>query len=159
MNCSQETWFWDKPLFFQFLQNENNGFSHVSRTFHWLSHTHTHTHYIYIYIYIHYLYILSIYLFGSLICCMWDLVSWPRTELRPPGGSDCKELACNSWDLVSILGWGRSPGERNGSPLQYSCLGNPKDREAWWLQPMGSQRVGYNWANNTHTHTHAHTVR
>ena len=32
----------------------------------------------------------------------------------------------------SILGSGRSPGEGNGNPLQYSCLGNPMDREAWW---------------------------
>ena len=35
-------------------------------------------------------------------------------------------------DLGSIPGWGRSPGEGNGNPFQYSCLGNPKDRGAWW---------------------------
>ena len=34
-------------------------------------------------------------------------------------------------DLGSILGWGRSPGEENGNPLQYSCLKNPMDREAY----------------------------
>ena len=33
--------------------------------------------------------------------------------------------------LGSIPGWGRSPGEGNGNPLQYSCLENPMDREAW----------------------------
>ena len=40
-------------------------------------------------------------------------------------------------------GLGRSPGEGNGNPLQYSCLGNPMGREAWWLQSLGLQRVGH----------------
>ena len=35
-------------------------------------------------------------------------------------------------DLGSMSEWGRSPGERNGNPLQYSCLENSMDREAWW---------------------------
>ena len=35
-------------------------------------------------------------------------------------------------DVGSIPGLGRYPGERNGNPLQYSCLGNPMDRGAWW---------------------------
>ena len=39
--------------------------------------------------------------------------------------------------MGSILGLGRSPGERNGSPLQYSCLENPMDREAWWATVHG----------------------
>ena len=39
-----------------------------------------------------------------------------------PGGLDDKESACNSGDLGSIPGSGRSPGEGNDSPLQYSCL-------------------------------------
>ena len=39
--------------------------------------------------------------------------------------------ACNAGDLGSIPGLGKSPGERNGNPLQYSCLENPMDREAW----------------------------
>ena len=43
-----------------------------------------------------------------------------------PGGSDGREFACNAGDPSSIHGWGRSPGEGNGSPLQYSCLGNPR---------------------------------
>ena len=42
-----------------------------------------------------------------------------------------KESACNV-DVDSIPGSGRSPGEGNGNPLQYSCLGNPMDRRAWW---------------------------
>ena len=48
-----------------------------------------------------------------------------------PGGSDGKESTCNAGDLGSIPGLGRSPGEGNGSPLQYSCLENPVDRGAW----------------------------
>ena len=46
------------------------------------------------------------------------------------GNSDSKESACNSEDAGSIPGLGRSPGEGNGNPLQYSCLGNPMDRGA-----------------------------
>ena len=49
-----------------------------------------------------------------------------------PGGSEGKASACNEGDLGSIPGSGRSPGEGNGNPLQYSCLENPMDREAWW---------------------------
>jgi len=48
-----------------------------------------------------------------------------------PGGSDSKELPCNAGDLGSIPGSGRSPGEGNGYPLQYSCLENAMDRGAW----------------------------
>ena len=48
-----------------------------------------------------------------------------------PRGSGGKEPACNAGDLGSIPGSGRSPGEGNGNPLQYSCLENPMDREAW----------------------------
>ena len=53
-----------------------------------------------------------------------------------------KTSASNAGDLGSIPGSGRSPGERNGNPLQYSCLENPMDREPGRLQSMGSQRVG-----------------
>ena len=49
-----------------------------------------------------------------------------------PGGSVGKETACNAGDLGSAPGSGRSPGERNGKPLQYSCLANSMDRGAWW---------------------------
>ena len=47
-----------------------------------------------------------------------------------PGGSDGKESTCNAGDTGLIPGSGRSPGEGNGYPLQYSCLGNPTDRGA-----------------------------
>ena len=43
-----------------------------------------------------------------------------------------KESACNAGDLSLLPGWGRSPGEGNGNPLQDSCLKNPMDRGAWW---------------------------
>ena len=49
-----------------------------------------------------------------------------------PGGSEVKASACNVGDLGSIPGLGRSPGEGNGNPLQYSCLENPMDGGAWW---------------------------
>ena len=64
------------------------------------------------------------------------------TELGFPGSSDGKASAYDVGDLGSIPGSGRSPGEGNGNPLQYSCLENPTDREPGMLQPMGSQRVG-----------------
>ena len=48
------------------------------------------------------------------------------------GGSEVKASACNAGDLGSIPGLGRSPGEGNGNPLQYSCLENPMDGGAWW---------------------------
>ena len=48
-----------------------------------------------------------------------------------PGSSDGKESVCNAEDRGSILGSRQPPGEGNGNPLQYSCLGNPKDRGAW----------------------------
>ena len=47
-------------------------------------------------------------------------------------GSDGKEFACNTGDLGSVPGLGRSPGEGNGYPLQYSYPENPMDRGAWW---------------------------
>ena len=49
-----------------------------------------------------------------------------------PGGSDGKESACNAGNPGSIPGSGRSPGEGNSNPLQYSCLENSMDRGAWW---------------------------
>ena len=49
-----------------------------------------------------------------------------------PGGSEVKVSACNVGDLGSIPGSGRSPGEGNGNPFQYSWLENPMDGGAWW---------------------------
>ena len=57
-----------------------------------------------------------------------------------PGSSVVKKkknLPANAGDAGSITGLGRSPGEENGNPLQYSCLENPMDRGAWWATVHG----------------------
>ena len=73
---------------------------------------------------------------------------------EPPGksrssnstsGSEGKAPVCRAGDPGLIPGLGRSPGEGNGHPLQYSCLENPMDREAWWATFMRSQRVRHDW--------------
>ena len=56
---------------------------------------------------------------------------WRQVQYKFPGGSDRKASVCNAGDLGSIPGSRRSPGERNGNPLQYSCLENPMDGGAW----------------------------
>ena len=67
-----------------------------------------------------------------------------------PGGSDGRESACNAGDLGSIPGSGRSPGQGNGTPLQYSCLKNSMDRGAWWAVVHGVANAAHNWVANTH---------
>ena len=65
-----------------------------------------------------------------------------------------KNLPANAGDIRdagSIPGSGRSPGEGNGNPLQYSCLENPRDRGAWWATVHG---VTKSWPTLT---THIHT--
>ena len=62
--------------------------------------------------------------------------------LELPCNSNGKELACNTGNLGSNPGSGRSSGEGNGNPLQHSCLENPMDREAWWATFHG---VAKNW--------------
>ena len=62
----------------------------------------------------------------------WVVVLVLTSRLFPfPGGSVGKESVCNAGDPGPIPGWGRSPGEGNGNPLQYSCLENPMDRGIW----------------------------
>ena len=56
------------------------------------------------------------------------------------GGSNGKESALTSGDLGSIPGLGRSPGEGNGNPLQYSCLDNSMDRGAWRATVYGVKK-------------------
>ena len=63
-----------------------------------------------------------------------------------PGGLVSKESACSAGDTHSIPGSGRLLGEGNGNPLQYSCLGNPKDREAWQATVHVVTRVGHDLA-------------
>ena len=57
-----------------------------------------------------------------------------------PVGSEVKVSACNVGDLGSIPSLGRSPGEGNGNPLQYSCLENPMDGGAWWATVHGAAK-------------------
>ena len=59
-----------------------------------------------------------------------------------PGGSVVKNQPPSAGDSGLIPGLGRSPGEGNGNPLQYSCLENRMDEESGRLQSMGSHRVG-----------------
>ena len=66
-----------------------------------------------------------------------------KAALPLPAGSEVKASAWNAGDPGSIPGSGRSPGEGNGNPLQYSCLENPMEGEPGRLQSMGSQRVGH----------------
>ena len=56
---------------------------------------------------------------------------WNIHQLGFPGDSDSKESACNAGDLASIPGLGRSSGEGNGNPFQYSCLEKSMNRGAW----------------------------
>ena len=68
------------------------------------------------------------------------------------GGSVVKNPPANAGAVGSISGSGRSPGEGNGNPLQYSCLGNPMDRGAWQATVHG---ITQSWTQlSTHTHTH-----
>ena len=68
----------------------------------------------------------------------WGVIQcfWPQ-ESQSKGTSDAKESACSEGDVGSIFGSGRSPGEGNGYPLQYSCLENSMDGGAWWATVHG----------------------
>ena len=64
-----------------------------------------------------------------------------------PGSSDGKVSACNAGDLGLFPGSGRSPGEGNGNPLQYSCLENSMDGGAWWATVHGVAK-SWTWLSN-----------
>ena len=70
---------------------------------------------------------------SDLIQLMAETLSGVYTDLPMdfPGGTEGKPSAYNAGDLGSIPGLGRSLGEGNGNPLQYSCLENPMDGRAW----------------------------
>ena len=67
-------------------------------------------------------------------------------QLSIPHGSVVKNPPANAGDVGSIHESGRSPGEGNGNPLKYSCLGNPKDKGVWWATVHGLQRVRHDLA-------------
>ena len=66
-----------------------------------------------------------------------------------PGGSVVKNSPANAGDVGLIPGSGRSPGEGNGYLLQYSCLENPVDREAWWAAIRGVSQAMTERLNNS----------
>ena len=70
-----------------------------------------------------------------------------------PGGSEVKASARSAGDLGSIPGLGRSPGEGNGNPLQYSCLENPMDGGAWWATVHGVAKSLTRLSDSTFTFT------
>ena len=70
-----------------------------------------------------------------------------------PGGSEVKVSACNTGDLGSIPGSGRSPGGGSGNPLQYSCLETPMDRGTWQATVHGVAKSLTRPSTHTHTHT------
>ena len=74
-----------------------------------------------------------------------------------PGGSVVKNLpadAGDARDVGLIPGLGRSLGEGNGNPLQYSCLGNLMDRGAWWAAVHGVTKSQMLQSAHRYTHTH-----
>ena len=67
-----------------------------------------------------------------------------------PCDSDSKEPAYNAGDLSSSTEWGRSPGEGDGNPLQYSCLENSMYRGAWWATGRGVTKSQTQLSMHTH---------
>ena len=78
---------------------------------------------------------------GKELAKLKSTVTWMR--IKNPHSSVGKESACSTGDLGSIPGLGRSPGEGDGNPLQYSCLGHPMDRGAWQATVHRVTRVGH----------------
>ena len=78
--------------------------------------------------------------------------SFPSLELPYPGDTvvknllEMQEATCNAGDLGLIPGLGQSPVEGNGKPVQYSCMGNHMEREAWWATFHGIAGVSHNLA-------------
>ena len=68
----------------------------------------------------------------STVYLKWQNVDMVDYDTGFPGISVVKNLPANARDIGSVPGLGISTGEGNGNPLQYSCLGNPTDRGAWW---------------------------
>ena len=101
---------------------------------------------------------------GFLLVVPWLLETWSPSRQEKegwiylgyskvwafPDGSAGKESACKAGDVGLIHGSGRSPGEGNSNPLQYSCLENPMDRGAWQTTCMGSQELDSTEQLSTH---------
>ena len=87
---------------------------------------------------------------GSLSVLLLNILNF--LILGFPGGSEAKASACNAGDLDSVPGLGRSPGEGNGNPLQYSCLENPMDGGACWATVHGLAKSRTRLSDFTHSH-------
>ena len=89
-----------------------------------------------------------------------DLVVYTHTHTHIwlPRWHHGQESAFNAGDTGLIPGSGGSLGEGNGNLLQYSCLGNPKDRVAWWATVHGVLKSQTRLSKHTHTHTHIQSI-
>ena len=102
----------------------------------------------------------------SLNSCLEDFLSLLRSknsflykgrpQLGFPRWLSGRESACQAGDTGSIPWSGRSPGEGNGNPLQYSCLENPKDRGAWRAIVHRGHRDSDTTKETYHTYIHIH---
>ena len=72
------------------------------------------------------------YVLWLIVLYQGQFFSFGECPMGFPDDSVGKNMPANAGDAGLIPGSGRSPGEANGNPLRYSCLGNPMDREAWW---------------------------
>ena len=83
---------------------------------------------------------------------------WTSKRILGFPSSVVKNPPTNAGDVGSVPGSGRSPAEGNSNPLQYSCLGNPMDRGAWWATVHVVEESSITEGlTETHTHTHTHT--
>ena len=85
------------------------------------------------------------------MCTKFYLFFWNSNVVVPYVGSDGKECTCNTRDPGSIPRLGRSPGEENDNPLQYSCWGNPMDIGAWRATVHGVTK-SWTWLSDQHFH-------
>ena len=107
----------------------------------------------------------TIYIFFYIIdvcvyICKYKFHLFIYTKWGFPGGSVVKNLPANTGDMGLISDLGRYSGEGNGKPLQYSCLGNPMDRGAWWSTVHGVAKSWTqlsNWTTST-TYTKYHRL-
>ena len=83
---------------------------------------------------------------------------WAYLEQTIPRWLSGKEPVCNAGDLSLIPGLGRSPGEGNDNPLQYSCLGNPMNRGTWWstIYGVAQSRTRLKWLSSRNLQEGSH---